>query len=47
MAYSVTHGLRESTIRFTTIIDHKEMLGEKSLVVKDPNFLIQAQLSLQ
>jgi hypothetical protein len=47
VAYSATHGLKESRIKFTTIIDHKEMPGERGHVVKDPSLLIEAQLSLQ
>jgi hypothetical protein len=40
MAYSVMHGLKESRIRFTTIIDHKELFGERGPVVRDPGLLI-------
>jgi hypothetical protein len=47
MAYSAMHGLKESRIRFITIIDHKEMPGERGPIVKDPSLVIQAQLSLQ
>jgi hypothetical protein len=42
MAYNATHGLRENRIRFTTIIDHKEMPWERGPIVRDPSLLIQA-----
>ncbi len=47
MAYSATHGLKESRIRFATIIDHKEMPRERGFAMRDPNLLIEAQLNIQ
>jgi hypothetical protein len=41
MAYNATHGLKESRIRFTAIIDHKEMPWERGPVVRDLSLLIQ------
>jgi hypothetical protein len=38
--YSVTHGLRESRIRFIAIIDHKEMPRERGPTMKDPSLLM-------
>jgi hypothetical protein len=37
MAYSATHGLRESRIRFIVIIDCEKMLGERGPIVRDSN----------
>jgi hypothetical protein len=36
MPYSATHGLKESRIRFITIIDHKKMQGERSPEGSEP-----------
>jgi hypothetical protein len=40
VAYNATHGLRESRIRFTTIIDHKEMHWEIGPSMRDLSFFI-------
>jgi len=47
MAYNATHGLKENRIKFTIVIDHKELPRERGHTMKNPSLLIHVQLSFQ